>query len=144
MEIRPARFEDASTISILMDQLGYGASRELIEKKLRAFDQSSIDAVYVADINGVVVGEISCHITSMFHQEGNSGRITSLVIDQTQRGLSIGKQLVAQAEAFFKSCDCVKSEVTSSEHRTVAHAFYESCGYERVERRYIKSYDSRD
>jgi ribosomal protein S18 acetylase RimI-like enzyme len=77
----------------------------------------------------------------MFHQKGNSGRITSLVINQNQRGLGIGKQLVAQAEAFFKSCDCIKSEVTSSDYRKAAHAFYESCGYERDVRRFIKKYD---
>jgi ribosomal protein S18 acetylase RimI-like enzyme len=141
MNIRPAKLQDSLAISVLMDQLGYGASRELIEEKLNAFDKSSADAVFVAEIDGVVLGEISCHITRMLHQKGNSGRITSLVIDQNQRGLGIGKQLVAQAEVFFKSCDCIKSEVTSSEHRTVAHAFYESCGYERVERRYIKTYN---
>jgi ribosomal protein S18 acetylase RimI-like enzyme len=144
MKIRPAKTQDSEMISELMDQLGYGASSELIEEKLTAFQSSASDAVFVADLDGVVVGEISCHITSMFHQKGNSGRITSLVIDQNQRGLGIGKQLVTQAEIFFKSCDCIKSEVTSSEHRTVAHAFYESCGYEHVKRRYIKTYDQHD
>lgn len=40
----------------------------------------------------------------------------------------------------IKSKDFIKSEVTSGDHRKEAHAFYESCGYARDERRFIKIY----
>ena len=123
-----------------MDQLGYEATSQLIEKKLTEFAETPIDSVLVAEVEGLVVGVISCHITSLFHQEGSSGRITSLVIDQKHRGQGVGKCLVSEAEAFFHSLGCVKSEVTSGDHRPEAHAFYESCGYKLDERRFIKLY----
>ncbi|RVU86000.1 GNAT family N-acetyltransferase [Leucothrix sargassi] len=140
MNIRKAERKDALSISQLMDQLGYGASTELIESKLHEFSKNSHDEVFVAQKNDVVVGCISCHITSLFHQKGSSGRITSLVIDQNFRGGGIGKLLVQEAENFFHAKGCIKSEVTSGDHRTEAHSFYESCGYKKDERRFIKIY----
>jgi N-acetylglutamate synthase-like GNAT family acetyltransferase len=140
MNIRPAKIQDSKKISSLMDQLGYGASGQLIEKKLTEFAKTPIDTVFVAEVEGLVVGVISCHITSLFHQAGSSGRITSMVIEQKHRGQGVGKCLVSEAEAFFQSSGCVKSEVTSGDHRPEAHAFYESCGYKLDERRFIKLY----
>ncbi len=94
MNIRRAKIEDSKEISELMGQLGYKTSCELIISKLSEFIQTSIDVVFVAEINDAIVGIISCHITSLFHQKGNSGRITSLVINNNYRGLGIGKSLV--------------------------------------------------
>ena len=140
MNIRDAKPEDAKQISALMKELGYEASPDLIKAKLLEFDKTSSDEVFVAEADGAVVGSISCHVTRLFHQSGNSGRITSLVINKEKRGLGTGKALVRQAETYFKSKDCIKSEVTSGDHRKEAHAFYESCGYARDERRFIKIY----
>ena len=140
MNIHRAKVEDSSEISELMDQLGYETSRELIESKLMKFDQTSIDVAFVAEIEDSIVGVISCHITSLFHQKGSSGRITSLVVKKDYRSLGVGKSLVQEAEVFFHSHDCVKSEVTSGDHRSEARIFYESCGYKQDERRFIKIY----
>lgn len=141
MNIRTAISDDASYISLLMEQLGYNASSSsLIEEKLLKFSKTEIDEVFEAEIGGVIVGLISCHITSLFHQRGSSGRITSLTIDQKHRGSRVGKSLVSQAERFFQSHNCVKFEITCRDHRPEAHAFYKSCGYLEDERRFIKLY----
>jgi len=123
-----------------MDQLGYDVTSELIENKLTEFSETTTDTVFVAEDEGLVLGVISCHVTRLFHQEGSSGRITSLVIDQKHQGLGVGKFLVSEAEMFFRSVGCVKSEVTSGDHRPEAHKFYESCGYRQDERRFLKLY----
>lgn len=140
MNIRRAEFRDTKEISYLMTELGYDASSSLLDKKLTEFSQTPIDAVFVAEIDGTIAGCISCHITSLFHQEGSAGRITSLVIDKENRGMGVGKRLVCEAETFFRLHGCVKSEVTSGDHRPEAHAFYRSCGYEQDERRFLKRY----
>ncbi len=140
MNIRRANCQDAQKIAELMKQLGYEASRDLIERKLTAFGKTPIDTVFVAESEGTIIGVISCHITSLFHQEGSSGRITSLVIDKENRGLGVGMSLVQQAEEFFHASGCIKSEITSGDHRPEAHSFYESCGYKLDERRFIKQY----
>jgi hypothetical protein len=44
------------------------------------------------------------------------------------------------AEEFFQMAGCIRSEVTSGEHRSDAHAFFKSFGYLEDERRFIKAY----
>lgn len=138
MNLRRAKTTDAEEISALLNQLGYKITGNLIARKISEFSSVPVDDVFVAEVGGEVVGTISCHIDSLFHQEGNSGRITSLVVDHHYRGRGVGKALVTEAESFFHSYGCVKSEVTSGEHRPEAHAFYESCGYQLDERRFLK------
>lgn len=140
MNVRRAETDDVADIATLMSQLGYPASSKLLAEKLLQFSQACSDEVFVAVLGGKVVGAISCHITSLFHQVGSSGRITSLVIDDGCRGSGIGRRLVGEAEKFFLSSGCVKSEVTSGEHRLDAHHFYKSCGNQEDERRFIKQY----
>ena len=140
MEVREALLSDATSIVSLMKQLGYKVTIELIQQKLTAFNKTPIDIVYVATDKNMIIGIISCHLTSLFHQEGSSGRITSLVIDENSRGLGVGRALVNTAEEFFMNSGCVKSEVTSGDHRSEAHKFYQSCGYKLDERRFIKIY----
>ncbi len=140
MEIRIAEISDAPEISSLMAQLGYSASSSLIEQKLKQFTDSGIDEVFVAVQNEQLIGAISCHITSLFHQAGRAGRITSLIIDENSRGSGVGRLLVEEAEKFFRKTGCIKAEVTSGDHRLKAHAFYESCGYIEDERRFLKQY----
>ncbi len=140
MNVRRAESSDAEKISSLMNELGYSISSEALNAKLREFSQRDGDEVFVAEHNGNIQGCISCHITSLFHQLGASGRITSLVVAESSRGQGIGKLLVETAEIFFRSNGCIKSEVTSGEVRRAAHQFYQSCGFSRDELRFIKFY----
>ncbi|MEM9484224.1 MAG: GNAT family N-acetyltransferase [Cyanobacteria bacterium P01_F01_bin.116] len=140
MEIREADLDDVSEIVPLINQLGYEVTSELIQTKLTNFSTTPIDAVLVAVHQGLIIGVISCHLTSLFHQAGLSGRITSLVIDKNHQGLGAGRALVQAAEEFFINSGCIKSEVTSGDHRLEAHEFYQSCGYKLDERRLLKMY----
>ncbi len=138
MKIRKAVNSDSDSISKLMDQLGYKTSPEVVLENLKYVTISKTDAVFVAEDKGKVVGVISCHLTKLFHQVGYAGRITSLIVDKKYRGQNVGNRLVAKAEAFFVANHCLKSEVTSGDHRRDAHAFYQSCGYKEEERRFVK------
>ena len=141
MNIRKAKSSDAKEISGLMSELGYSISAEALLVKLTEFAQRNYDQVFVAESNGNIRGCISCHITSLFHQPGSSGRITSLVVAEASRGKGIGQLLVETAEDFFRANGCIKSEVTSGEQRHAAHQFYLSCGFSLDERRFIKLYN---
>ena len=140
MKPRRALIQDADKISVLMSQLGYIVTPKLIEEKLSYSDASSTDEVFVVDDKNMLVGVVSCHVMSLFHQRGGCGRITSLVVDENTRGLGVGKLLVREADLFFRNAGCVKSEVTSGDHRLDAHAFYISCGYKEDVRRFLKMY----
>lgn len=139
--IRTAEVRDCCEIAKLMLELGYPTSPELLERKLKEFEGRDYDQVFVAELDEEIIGVISCHITSLFHQEEASGRITSLVVKSGLAGTGIGSRLVQTAEEYFKNCNCIKSEVTSGNIRTGAHEFYISCGYARDEQRFLKVYN---
>ncbi|GAA1601478.1 hypothetical protein GCM10009804_67570 [Kribbella hippodromi] len=69
------------------------------------------------------------HICPFFERAGAWGRIVALVVSDRARGQGIGGELMAAAEAFAAGHGCVRLEVTSSNHRHVAHAFYQRRGY---------------
>jgi ribosomal protein S18 acetylase RimI-like enzyme len=140
MKIRPVIHSDSDSLSELMMQLGYRVSPVQILENLKYIATSKMDSVFVAEEDGKVVGVISCHLTKLFHQPGNAGRITSLIVDRNSQGRNIGRLLVAEAEAFFIANFCTKAEVTSGDHRGGSHEFYRSCGYKEDERRFIKEF----
>ena len=140
MNVRTIELSDSEQVAKLMGQLGYDASAALIRSKISEFKPREFDEIYVACEGQQVLGCISCHITSVFHKQGSSGRITSLAIDESVRGKGVGKLLVAAADTYFLSKGAIQAEVTSGDHRADAHSFYESQGYKRDERRFIKRY----
>ena len=117
MIIRSAKVSDSERISELMKELGYTVSDALIKDKLSEISSSDIDEVYVCDIDDVVVGCMSLHLTQLFHQMGRAGRITSLVVSNSERGSGVGKKLIEKADEYFQINGCSKAEVTSGDQR---------------------------
>jgi GNAT superfamily N-acetyltransferase len=109
-----------------------------VGERLQALAASPADQVLVATLAGEVVGSISLHALSLFHAGGGLGRITSLVVDERFRGRHIGSALIAAAQRWFDTAGCVKVEVTSSDHRSGAHRFYEGHGYVRDGQRFAR------
>ena len=140
MKARDAADSDAGSIANLLGQLGYSASEQLVREKIRLLGTSPMDAVVVVEDEGAIVGVISLHVFELFHQVGRIGRITSLVVSESARGKGVGALLVSKADRFFYALGCVRAEVTSADHRSMAHAFYQSQGYAPDERRFIKRF----
>jgi GNAT superfamily N-acetyltransferase len=141
MKIEHAKLERAKEISSLMLELGYEMPLALVEDKLKFIDGSDFDAVFVAVIEDVVVGVISCHLTTLFHAVGMSDRITSLVVSADSRRLGVGAALVQKADSYFNENNCIKAEVTSGDQRIEAHNFYVKQGYAKDQRRFVKLYN---
>lgn len=139
--VRAARPGDAAPVQQLLEQLGYSPSRELVEQRIVACERGIPDAALVAERDGKVVGVVSLHVLDLFHQPGRLGRITSLVVAEDQRAAGVGTALLAAADRHFRALGCLRVEVTSSGHRTAAHAFYEAHGYAPDARRFVKRYD---
>lgn len=137
--IRDASLEDANIVAVLMNDLGYQVASATISEKIAAFRTSPTDAVFVAILEGCIVGVTSLHALPMFHRSGNLGRITSLVVDSKARGKGVGTALVDRSDEWFAWKDCVKIEVTSGDHRIDAHLFYHRRGFQRDGQRLAKS-----
>ena len=143
IKTRIANLNDIKVIVSLMSDLGYKVTGELIDSKLRQFEKSDTDIVYVAeDIDtGEILGAISLHLLPTFHAPGYIGRITSLIVSTENRGSGVGTLLMDQADKYFIANGCLRAEVTSGDERQEAHRFYEKHNFTIDERRFIKRYN---
>ncbi|RSN63750.1 GNAT family N-acetyltransferase [Amycolatopsis sp. WAC 04182] len=131
MEIRHALSTDAPAVTALLTELGYPDNDvEDVRGRLERWARHPEGAAFVAEADGTVVGVVAVVAIPLLERPGSGGRIVALVVDETRRGSGIGRELVAAAEAEALRLGCDTMEVTSSRHRTAAHAFYRARGYE--------------
>ncbi|MFI9455367.1 GNAT family N-acetyltransferase [Amycolatopsis sp. NPDC052450] len=131
MEIRHALTTDAPAVTTLLAELGYPDNDvEDVRGRLERWARHPEGAAFVAEADGAVVGVVAVVAIPLFEREGSVARIVALVVDETRRGSGVGRELVAAAEAEALRLGCDTMEVTSSRHRTAAHAFYRARGYE--------------
>ena len=91
--------------------------------------------------NGGVLAFCCPTISQMLHMDSKVGRISSLIITPGAEGEKIAEQLVREAEKHLKGNGCGLVEVTTSDERSDAHAFYERLGYRRTSARFVKDFD---
>jgi GNAT superfamily N-acetyltransferase len=124
-------------------QLGYAWPADEIAVRLSGFlsmgERGLVAASSPDRVGGPLVGLVTLHITPVLHRPGAVGRLTSLVVDDTARGIGVGRALVHAAEAIFAAQGCAMVEVTSNMRRTDAHAFYEHLGYSGTNLRFTKT-----
>ncbi|GAB3731326.1 hypothetical protein GCM10027598_54290 [Amycolatopsis oliviviridis] len=136
MEIRQALTTDAPAVTPLLAQLGYPDNAvDDVRRRLERWERHPEGAAFVAVSGDGVVGVIAVVAIPLLEREGSVGRIVALVVDESQRGTGVGRELVTAAEEQALRWGCVAMEVSSSRRRTAAHAFYRARGYEdRCER----------
>ncbi|WP_028022537.1 GNAT family N-acetyltransferase [Enterovibrio calviensis] len=138
MNIRPATLEDAERINALCQTLGYSPTLAQTEEQLSRVMKQHRDALFVAEVCDLVVGFITLHTVDVVHDVQPWGRISSLVVDENFRDMTIGKQLLDHAEIYLKQQNCMRIEVTSHISREEAHGFYLHLGYRITPLRFIK------
>ena len=137
IEIRAARDDDSDAISELLGELGYPTSPDEAERRLGML-RSSDYAVRVAVRDGRVVGLISLHLVKGLHSSSPACYLMGLVTHSTAHGQGIGKTLLGEAERWARESGCDRVTLTSANHRTGAHAFYEHVGFPQTGRRFAK------
>lgn len=136
--VRRASPEDANSVSILLGELGYPNDEEFARKKL-ALLSSSIDRVFVAEVDQTVVGFISVHLLPVIHAPGLLAKVTGLVVSSAFRGRGAGRALMSSAEMFSAAQGATRIEIISGNHRSEAHAFYRKLSYTSTDQtRFIK------
>ena len=136
-KVREARPADSEAISILLVQLGYEASASDVRRRLAALRKAG-EPPLVADRGGLI-GCLTWHVTPVIHRPRPVGRITMLVVAESERGGGVGVLLVTAAEERLRALGCGLLEVTSNMKRMRAHAFYERLGFERTSYRFAKT-----
>ena len=138
--IREAHHEDADTLVHLLSQLGYPQDTSFVRAKLGEYAEREGAKVFVAELNGSVVGFLTFVSEPAFHRQGRIGTITALCVLDSARGHGIGCQLMEGAEAYAREVGCVRIAVASGVERHETHRFYLNRGYEEKTKRFVKDF----
>lgn len=137
MIIRLATFDDVTQLTVLAGQLGYPSTEEEVGCRLAELIQQSNHAVWVAarpDSN--VVGWIHIAVQrSLLHEPVLM--VEGLIINQSYRGMNIGRRLLTHAEQWGEARGCEAICVKSNAVRAEARQFYEHLGYQNVKTQYV-------
>jgi len=99
--------------------------------RLRAITRYPEHAVYVAELNGRLVGWMHVFARPSLTAEP-SAEVAGLVVDEHCRSRGIGEALMGQAERWAEEKGCRAVTLRSNVTRLRAHAFYDRLGYETI------------
>jgi GNAT superfamily N-acetyltransferase len=138
LSITPATREQASEVARLLTQLVQPFSTEDILSRWDRWYAEGNTALLALRPDGTAAGLATIHVTVVLHRPRPLGRITSLIVDEPDRGRGVGRALVAAAEAALGDAGCGMIEITSNMRLEEAHAFYRHLGYEQTSFRFMK------
>jgi N-acetylglutamate synthase-like GNAT family acetyltransferase len=139
VQIRDANEGDAVALARLIGQLGYPTDDEAIHRRLARIDASPADRLFVAEVEGQVVGMAGIHISLSVEHDGDAAKVSAIVVDDSFRQQGVGRALLEAVEAEARARGCVLVFLTTAERRAEAHEFYRRLGWEETGRRFAKT-----
>lgn len=139
VEVRGAVPADATDIARLIGQLGYSYAPQEAAERLAAVMRDGQGSLLVAADYGPVVGVIALHWCPMLQEPRPVARITTLVVDEQERGRGIGRLLLKAGAQAARQAGCDLLELTSGLQRQEAHAFYRAQGFTDTSLRFVRS-----
>jgi GNAT superfamily N-acetyltransferase len=135
--IREPLAQDEAALLRLLAELGYPANSEVLGKRLRRLRDDPGTQVFVAESGGDVVGLAVLHVMPLLERPPLA-RITAIVVSGRLRRQGTGRVLIDHVEEQARRAGCDRLDLTTSEHRTDAHAFYRRLGFTERSHRFIK------
>ena len=130
--VRNAVVSDAHRVAELCGVLGYPVTADLMAERLARVVDASEDIVLVAVLpSGKVVGWLHASERQLLEM-GRYAEIMGLVVDASHRGLGVGRELIARAEAWTAARGLSDLHVRSNIARIESHPFYQRLGYVKV------------
>ncbi|MDA1050694.1 MAG: GNAT family N-acetyltransferase [Planctomycetota bacterium] len=126
-------FEGVSIDRNIEDEFGPINNRDWRWRKERHIDfdvQRDADGVFVAEIDGQVVG----YITTFRDRDAGIGLIPNLAVDAGQRGHGIGRQLIQHALNNFREEGLTHAKIETLDQNDVGQGLYPSLGFREVAR----------
>src|SRR5688572_26694140 len=122
-----------------MTELGYASSPEEIPARLAALSNDSSSVIWVAELEGRVVGVGTGRVFAAINQNAPVAWLTALVVAERVRGRGVGTRIVKVAEEWARAHGASRLALTSALHRTEAHDFYKRLGYSHTGVRLAKT-----
>lgn len=126
--IRSAKMADAAAIAKLSLQMDHEMTEAEAAERLTNILKDQTQTLLVADVDGVVMGynSVSANYELL---NGIQARIEGLVVDESTRGLGLGRKLMEKGEDWAKEQGSKTMKLASNSKRVEAHKFYEKIGY---------------
>ena len=137
--IRSAAVTDFAPIARLVSELGYPTSPSQMQRRLEAIAGDPDYFTLAACDANHIVGFVGARVGPLYESDGRYGQIMALAVASSHHRRGVGRMLMLTAESKLIECGARELVVTSGNHRSDAHAFYERCGYTFTGRRYKKS-----
>jgi ribosomal protein S18 acetylase RimI-like enzyme len=137
--VREATIADSDGIARLVSDLGYATSSSQMSVRLESIIRDEDYQTLVACDRDAIVGVVGTRIGPHYESDGLYGQIMALAVSRVRQRGGIGRMLMQAAETTLVRRGARVSVVTSGNHRTDAHAFYEKNGYAFTGRRFTKS-----
>jgi len=136
--IREATIADSDQIAQLVSDLGYRTSSSQMRTRLEAILKDHDFHTLVACDGDQIVGFVGTRVDPLYESDDRYGQIMALAVASARQRSGIGRMLMQAAETSLIQRGARVLVVTSGNHRTDAHAFYEKNGYTFTGRRYKK------
>ncbi len=128
--VRECALTDCESIYLISkNDLGYDFPLEKTAKRLEMILKSDRDKIFVAEVEGKVVGYIHAADYEVIYAPSMKN-ILGLAVNSDYRRLGAGKALLAAAENWAKETGSAGVRLCSGAERKGAHEFYKKCGYE--------------
>ncbi len=129
MMIREAVQTDAQSIWRLnCDGMGYSYPLDSTRKNLENLLQSAADKIFVAVMDGQVVGYVHANDYQVLYAP-HMKNIMGIAVNRDYQHRGIGSALLRQVEQWARQTGAAGVRLVSGATRTGAHAFYHQCGY---------------
>ncbi len=129
IQIRQCEITDTKAIHELnAKELGYNYSEDKTRDNLAKLLESSRDRIYVALINGNVVGYVHANDYDLIYAS-HMKNIMGIAVSNSFQKMGIGKALLTAVEHWAKNTGACGIRLVSGATRTGAHRFYRQCGY---------------
>ena len=127
--IREAYLSDAEAIWMLnCAEMGYPFPLESTIDKLAKLLCRNSDKIYVATIEGTVVGYVHANDYDVIYAP-HMKNIMGIAVAHEHKHKGIGKALLQQVELWAADTGATGVRLVSGAARTGAHEFYRHCGY---------------
>ena len=127
--IREAALSDAEAIWMLnCTEMGYPFPLEATLDKLEKLLRRGSDKIYVATIDGAVVGYVHANDYDVIYAP-HMKNIMGIAVAREHKHKGIGKALLQQVELWAADTGATGIRLVSGAARTGAHDFYRRCGY---------------
>ncbi len=138
LTIRKAIDSDFQNIKELVNQLydgldvKDGKEKDFKIDKFKKFLKDPRLKIYVADIDGKVIGYLTINFNKALLDIGTTAIIDELVVHKNYRGRGIGNRLVDNAVRKARELGCSEIGVGTECENEKAREFYKRCGFDEI------------